>query len=758
METVSPFSVGLLLLVDTNIPLGFGLDHDLTATLEVPLRLQPGMRAFVNSTVYNTGLHDEANVSVWLIIDGSPVLSEAIAELPRGAYYTISYDWTPVEERVYNVTGYASPVLEETFVENNVASKALNVRVLEVALISDGSQLLAITQILGSMNVSYDTFNYNNIYLYTANLDLLLSYEAVIFYTDYRWIQSEEQTALDSFLALGGNLLVTGFDSLVGDARLAEVVRSSTTGDNMGEPDLIVVDAAHPIVNGPYGSFPAGHHITGLFSDVDRAEADVARGAVTVAELNDGFDRIIATEGLPGKVVFWNGVGTEDWVWNLGCEAMFKNAIYWMTTKPAHDLAVSLEAPDFVAPGGMAVLNATVSNGGLNNETAVDVQLWIEDALIANATVDELLLGRSYTLTSTWSPSLEGVYNVTAYASPVADEISISNNKVAKTVFVGLPPNVTAVYVSPLSSHVAVDEAFTVNIDIGDVANLFAYQLALFYDNSILNCTGVTLPQNHFLKPENPANLFIVRLEFDNNFNATHGRIQVAMTLLAPERAKTGSGTLASVSFQAVALGDTDLNLSGTGLADSSTRPIPHMTVDGHIAVVTAPTARDVALLAVLPDLSEAYEGWSVQVLVTAQNQGNLSETFEIRLYCEDTLMGTETITDLAPGTTTSLQFNWTASGVELYVNHPIWAEADLLPNETDPDNNVFVDGPIRIRLLGDVNGDRAVEMLDLVHVGTAFGSQPADVEWSLPANLVRDAIIDVYDIVKVAINMGLEY
>jgi hypothetical protein len=60
--------------------------------------------------------------------------------------------------------------------------------------------------------------------------------------------------------------------------------------------------------------------------------------------------------------------------------------------------------------------------------------------------------------------------------------------------------------------------------------------------------------------------------------------------------------------------------------------------------------------------------------------------------------------------------------------------------------------------MLGDVNGDRTVDVFDLARVGLAFGSQPGDAHWNPSADLVRNHLVDLYDIVKVAINLGREH
>jgi hypothetical protein len=433
-----------LFLVDTNVPIGTQYEHDLGVTLETPMHLQPGESSMLNATVYNLGLYNESNVVIQLIINGTVVKSETITKLVNGTSFSINYIWTPTTEGVYNITAYALPISGEAVTINNVVSVFVRVRIIQVALISYYSELMAITPILDSMGVGYDIYNDNYYYLYTEDLDLLLKYKAVIFYNRYRWITRGEYLALESYLSSGGNLLVTGFDCLVSDSRLASIVRSLSMGDNVGEPDLIVVNDAHPIMNGPYGSFPQGYHIYNLFSDCDMAEADAARGAITVAELLDGYDRIIATEGLPGKVVFWNGDGTYDWRYNSDCQAILKNTIHWFLVRYQHELTVSLQAPKYLEPGDSVTLNYTVRNEGLSDETNVELQLLINGTIVGRQTIPLLQSGTYRTFSYSWTPKIAGRYNVTVYAPPVPDENRTRNNIYSRIVPVQYAPKILA--------------------------------------------------------------------------------------------------------------------------------------------------------------------------------------------------------------------------------------------------------------------------------------------------------------------------
>ncbi|MEM3566266.1 MAG: CARDB domain-containing protein [Candidatus Bathyarchaeia archaeon] len=464
-----------LFLIDTNVPIGVQYEHDLGVTLEAPLRLQPGESSVLNATVYNLGLHNETNVQIQILINGTVVESEIITELVNGTSFTLHYPWTPTAEGVYNITAYALPVSGEDVIINNVASVMVRVRFVQVALISSYSELLAITAFLDSMGIGYDIYNDNNYYLYTKNLDLLLKYKAVIFYNRYRLITPDEYLALESYLSSGGNLLVTGCDCLISDTLLASLVRSSSTGDNVGEPDLIVVNEAHPIMNGPYGSFSQGYHVYGLYYDCDMAEADTTRGAATVAELLDGYDKIIATEGLPGKVVFWNGDGTYDWMYNSDCQVMLKNMIHWFLIRYQHELTVSLQAPKYLEPGDSAVLNATVRNEGLNDEANVELQLLINGTIVKSELISFLQNGTTYTLSYPWTPTIAGKYNITVYAPPVPNENITSNNICSKIVPVQYAPKILAYvqytdyYYDYQNTLKAIESAFGPNYEITEL-------------------------------------------------------------------------------------------------------------------------------------------------------------------------------------------------------------------------------------------------------------------------------------------------
>jgi len=108
----------------------------------------------------------------------------------------------------------------------------------------------------------------------------------------------------------------------------------------------------------------------------------------------------------------------------------------------APEIVVSLVAPASLRVGISSLLNATVSNQALSNETNVELRLLINGTTMIYQLQALLQPGDSYTLSYLWTPTVEGTYNVTAYTSPVPGETSLENNQMTEfvTVTVSAPP------------------------------------------------------------------------------------------------------------------------------------------------------------------------------------------------------------------------------------------------------------------------------------------------------------------------------
>ena len=139
----------------------------------------------------------------------------------------------------------------------------------------------------------------------------------------------------------------------------------------------------------------------------------------------------------------------------------------------------------------------------------------------------------------------------------------------------------TTIAVNPPESYVTVGKSFSVDINVTNVANLTSWQLTVYFLNSVLNCTNVV--EGPFLKTGGGT---YFGKTITNNYNSTHGRVLAYDTLLGNTTA-SGSGILATITFNALSVGDTTLHESDTKLGDENIppQPIDHTTIDGTVHV-----------------------------------------------------------------------------------------------------------------------------------------------------------------------------
>jgi parallel beta-helix repeat protein len=137
---------------------------------------------------------------------------------------------------------------------------------------------------------------------------------------------------------------------------------------------------------------------------------------------------------------------------------------------PEHELVVSVTTPTFLKLGSSSSLAAIVFNKGLSEETDVELRL-ITNGTIANSTIVSILHpGDSYTLNYLWTPTVGGIYNVTAYAAPVPGETLTENNQ--QTIFVNVSaPELVVSIMAPASLRLGTSSSLNVTVSNQGLSN-----------------------------------------------------------------------------------------------------------------------------------------------------------------------------------------------------------------------------------------------------------------------------------------------
>jgi len=106
----------------------------------------------------------------------------------------------------------------------------------------------------------------------------------------------------------------------------------------------------------------------------------------------------------------------------------------------------------------------------------------------------------------------------------------------------------------------------------------------------------------------------------------------------------------------------------------------------------------DVAIVDVIVSATEVYVGQPLNISVVVRNEGTVNETFNVTLYYDSTVIGTQTVTDLEPGTETTLKFSWDTTNVTPDISYSIKAQVSGVAGETDTADNTYVGGTIEVR------------------------------------------------------------
>jgi hypothetical protein len=297
------------------------------------------------------------------------------------------------------------------------------------------------------------------------------------------------------------------------------------------------------------------------------------------------------------------------------------------------------------------------------------------------------------------------------------------------------------------------NQNFTIDITIAEVENLYGYEFKLSYNTSVLDCVNVTI---HTVQNE-------TNFTPQTSEDEVAGTIWVNVTYHSPAKpiATYPPLILVTIKFQVTALGESILHLYDTNLVDQLGQLIGHETSDGYFSNLIT---RDLAILDVIPSRTHAYEKFVVgarvyesiiKITVIVRNEGGTTETFDVSTYYDDTLIGTQTVTDLNPDANATLTFSWNTTGLPLYVNYTIKAHAHEVIGEINTGNNIYLGGKVIITMFGDTNKDKKGDILDVAEAAKAFGSYIGHKRWNPNVDLDNNNRISVIDIVLIAMNFG---
>jgi len=170
----------------------------------------------------------------------------------------------------------------------------------------------------------------------------------------------------------------------------------------------------------------------------------------------------------------------------------------------------------------------------------------------------------------------------------------------------------------------------------------------------------------------------------------------------------------------------------------------------------------DITVTDVTTSKTVVGRGYSVNLTITVENQGDSAATFNVTT-CADlnaVFLGDEIIIGsqrdtLSSGNSTTVTFTWNTSGV-VKGSYTISAKAIILPGETYTIGNTQIDGTVTVTFPGDVNGDYKVRVDDILDIALAFGSDYPDISYKPNLDINGDGKIRIDDVLTATVNFGM--
>jgi peroxiredoxin len=149
-------------------------------------------------------------------------------------------------------------------------------------------------------------------------------------------------------------------------------------------------------------------------------------------------------------------------------------------------------------------------------------------------------------------------------------------------------------------------------------------------------------------------------------------------------------------------------------------------------------------------------QGFPLQINLTIGNGEVSTETFNITAYANSATIGTQLVT-LASLYSATVTLFWDTTGFA-YGNYTMTASETLVSHETKTSGDDAFGGWVLVTIPGDVTGDFAVGLLDLVILARAYGSKPSAPNWNPNADIDGNGAVGLADLVILAHHYGQHY
>ena len=170
--------------------------------------------------------------------------------------------------------------------------------------------------------------------------------------------------------------------------------------------------------------------------------------------------------------------------------------------------------------------------------------------------------------------------------------------------------------------------------------------------------------------------------------------------------------------------------------------------------IINPVTSVDIAVINVIQSKTVVGQSYCMSINVTIENQGGFAENLSVTVYANTTEISTFSNITLTSGNSITITLHWTNVSIPKG-NYTINAYAWPVPGEGDTEDNTLFNGWIFVTIPGDVDGDRDVDIYDVVKITGIYHSKLGDPQFKPNSDLDCNGEIEIYDVVMCTSHYG---
>lgn len=218
-------------------------------------------------------------------------------------------------------------------------------------------------------------------------------------------------------------------------------------------------------------------------------------------------------------------------------------------------------------------------------------------------------------------------------------------------------------------------KVFDMNITFqGAVENFYGFNITITYDKEVLNATSVTLIPLLAM-----PNINLTQINF------TEGTILLNATCTSPAPSTNETGPLATITFEVLTVGTTEIEIVNPKLINVNGEEITHIIGKASMSGVY----RNIGIIEASFSPLSVTAGENVTLSLKVSNNGGLNETFFVRVYAINAinaLIGLSSEFDMAPFSNKTITMDLNTKGLE--DNYTLLIFISYVPDETNLEDN----------------------------------------------------------------------